>query len=160
MQLLFSTRRGYFRAPSDIWCLLEERKETTEEKMVKEERFTKALWFIGPFLREGWASLAHTHPSLRRGYGEGHTLILGTFTTVPKIHEKGKHLGHSVVVALFFKGLGFFRLFFFFSPPTKGIKSEYQNSLRIYIHHIVVKHTPILKSRLTVLAFVKWLELG
>lgn len=160
MQLLFSTRRGYFRAPSDIWRLLEERKETTEEKMVKEERFTKALWFIGPFLREGWASLAHTHPSLRRGYGEGHTLILGTFTTVPKIHEKGKHLGHSVVVALFFKGLGFFRLFFPPPPPTKGIKSEYQNSLRIYIHHIVVKHTPILKSRLTVLAFVKWLELG
>lgn len=43
---------------------------------------------------------------------------------------------------------------------TSGIKSEYQNSLRIYIHHILVKHTPILKSRLTIFAFVKWLELG
>lgn len=32
MQLLFSTRRGYFRAPSDIWQLREERKETTEGK--------------------------------------------------------------------------------------------------------------------------------
>lgn len=43
---------------------------------------------------------------------------------------------------------------------TSGRKSEYQNSLRIYIHHILVKHTPILKSRLTIFAFVKWLELG
>lgn len=53
---------------------------------------------------------------------------------------------------------GFVLLFCFFF--TSGIKSEYQNSLRIYIHHILVKHTPILKSRLTIFAFVKWLELG
>lgn len=45
MQLLFSTRRGYFRAASDIWHVLGERKEAAEEKMVtkQEERFTKAL---------------------------------------------------------------------------------------------------------------------
>lgn len=80
--------------------------------------------------------------SLKRDVGkEGHALILGTFTTVPKVHGKGKCSG--------------FRAVF-----TSGIKSEYQNSLRIYIHHILVKHTPILKSRLTIFAFVKWLELG
>lgn len=76
-------------------------------------------------------------PEPEKGGGEGHALILGTFTTVPKVHGKG------------------FRAVF-----TSGIKSEYQNSLRIYIHHILVKHTPILKSRLTIFAFVKWLELG
>lgn len=92
----------------------------------------------------GGQSLLGTCPSqsLKMGYGEGHALILGTFTTVPKIHGKGKCSG--------------FRAVFF----TSGIKSEYQNSLRIYIHHILVKHTPILKSRLTIFAFVKWLELG
>lgn len=67
--------------------------------------------------------------------------------------------GILLLLLCFLRGWDFLGCFFS-PPPTKGIKSEYQNSLRIYIHHIVVKHTPILKSRLTVLAFVKWLELG
>lgn len=50
-----------------------------------------------------------------------------------------------------------FVLFFFL---TSGIKSEYQNSLRIYIHHILVKHTPILKSRLTIFCICKMARAG
>lgn len=92
--------------------------------------------------------------------GRPYTLIPGTFTTVPKIHEsvQGFVFGCSFFF-LFFFVLFFFVCFLFFIF-TSGIKSEYQNSLRIYIHHILVKHTPILKSRLTIFAFVKWLELG
>lgn len=36
--------------------------------------------------------------SLKMGYGEGHTLILGTFTTVPKIYGKGKCSGFRAVL--------------------------------------------------------------
>lgn len=91
--------------------------------------------------------------------GRPYTLIPGTFTTVPKIRERVQGFVFGCCFFSFYLCLVFlcdFFIYFF----TSGIKSEYQNSLRIYIHHILVKHTPILKSRLTIFAFVKWLELG
>lgn len=106
--------------------------------------FRKALGSVSPF------PLGRAKPPWHMPQPEPEKGLWGRpFTDTWDLPQCQKHMKKENVQ-------GFILVFFF----TSGIKSEYQNSLRIYIHHILVKHTPILKSRLTILAFVKWLELG